>query len=151
VGAWHFSWGYSTKHLSQPPFGGLALQPNHDYELGIRFTGSVVELYVLDVATSTIYVMGTVSDTGHMYVTYDQPGFIIEGFTTQISEMNVSAFKAYMFNVFLSPSSSTEWPHAVVTNQNTPPSQIHTYDLGGHQYLIGYTSQGQQRPDGYTL
>jgi len=151
VGAWHFSWGYSAYHLSQPPFGGLTPQPNHDYELGIRFTGSVVELYVVDLATSTIYVMGTVSDTGTMWVSGDQPGFILEGFTDQISEMNVSAFKAYTFNVFLSPSSSTEWPHAVVTNQNSPPSEIHTYDLGGHQYLIGYTSQGQQRPDGYTL
>ena len=151
AGYWHFSWGYSPDHLSEPPYTGLRPTTNHDYELGIKFNGSNVVLYVVDLSTGITYNMKTVSDTGTMLNgSSDQPSFLMEGKTDQISEMNVSAFKAYTFNYFLSPNSSTEWPHA--TPYNSPasdyiiPSQIHTYDLGSHQYMIGNTSQGSQYP-----
>lgn len=128
-------------------------QANHDYELGIHFTGSVVEAYIIDVATGTKYVMGTLPDNGTMW-NGDNPGFILEGFTDQISEMNVAAFKAYAFNYFTSPNSSQEWPNAVAFRQEpggTVPSQIHTYDLGSHQYMSGNTTQGNRLTDGTTL
>ncbi len=118
--------------------------------MGIRFTGSLAEAYVIDVATSTKYVMGTLADNGTLLIT-DVVGstamFVQEGFTEDISEMDVAAFKAYHLNVFTSPTSSEEWPHAKVFNSHgvyTIPSQIHTYDQGSHQYLIGKTAQGSQ-------
>jgi hypothetical protein len=153
AGYWHFSWGYSANHLSQPPYQGLTPATNHDYELGIRFTGSEVEAYVIELTSGVKYTIGTVSDNGTMWVN-DNPGFILEGFTTQISEMNVDAFKAYTFNVFLSPYSSQEWPNAAAFKQESGgsvPSGIHTYDMDSHQYLIGKTMQGSQLSDGTSL
>jgi hypothetical protein len=146
VGEWHFSWGYSAEHLSQDPYEGLSPQTNHDYELGIRFTGTQVEAYVVDLDTSTKYTMGTLSDTGTLHPD-DKPGLILEGFTDDIDDMGVDAFKAYTFNVFLSPTTSTEWPHALAYKEiisGSIPDEIHTYDLGSHQYFIGNTSSGSQ-------
>lgn len=84
----------------------------------------------------------------------DNPGFIMESYGNNISDISVSAFKAYTFNVFTSPSSSTEWPNAASYKQESGysiPSQIHTYDLGSHQYMIGNTAQGSQLSNGTTL
>ncbi len=150
AGRWHFSWGYSTQHLAQPPYTGLYPQPNHDYELGIQLKNNNAQMYVTDLGTSTVYVMGTVPDAGTLWMG-DKPGFLLEGFTTNINEMNVPAFKAYGFRVFDSPSSSSHpWPHASGVNQQNPgapPSQIQTVDLGGYEYLIGNTSQIRQLPN----
>lgn len=154
VGHWHFSWGYSANHLAQPPYTGLTPAVNHDYELGIRFTGGKVEAYVIDLATGIKHIMGTLQDRGTMWVD-DNPGFIMEGFTDRIREMDVPAFKAYTFNVFLSPFSSAAWPHAAVCRQDPPgykiPARIHSHHLGSHQYLIGNTAQGSQLANGAVL
>jgi hypothetical protein len=154
AGYWHFSWGYSPDHLGQPPYTGLIPVVNHDYELGIKFTGSVVQAFVRDLPIGTNYTMGSFADNGTMWLG-DQPGFIMEGFTDNISEMNVSAFKAYTFNYFLTPTSSMEWPHGQVFRGDPKdysiPSQIHTYHQGSHQYLIGKTTLGSQLANGTFL
>ncbi len=152
AGSWHFSWGYAPNNLSQPPYTGLTPTTNHNYELGIQFTGTVGQAYVIDLATNTIYTMGSVADTGTMWVD-DNPGFLMESDLDSVSDINVAAFKAYNFNVFTSPSSSTSWPAAKsyyqpYHNPDDPsqdydiPALIHTYTVGTKQYKIGYTTSG---------
>jgi hypothetical protein len=153
AGKWVFSWGYSANHLAQGGYTGLYPQTSSDYELGIQFINNKVQFYVTDLGASTQYVMGSIDDTGTLY-TSDKPSFTMEGFSTDITDINVDAFKAYTFNLFTSSSVSSEWPSAESFLQEpggAPPAGIHTYDLGSHQYLIGKTSQGSQYADGTSL
>ena len=150
---WRFSWGYSRDHLGQEPDWDIYAETNHNYELGIRFTGTQVEAYVTDLATSTIHTLGSLPDNGTLYVAGDQPSFLMEGYVSSISTMNVSAFKAYNFNVFLSPSTSQEWPGATVHQEGTIsiPAEIGTTVAGTHQYYIGNVGSGYQLDDGTPL
>jgi hypothetical protein len=108
--------------------------------------GTTIEAYVIDLATSIKYTMGSIADMGRMVVGDNGPGFIMESNASLISEANVGAFKAYSFNYFITPASSTEWPHAVVTTDYAAsiPDQIHTYHQGSHNYLIGKTTLGSK-------
>jgi hypothetical protein len=156
AGRWCFSWGYSTKHLSQRPYTGLYPTTNHSYELGIKFTGTNVILYVVDLSNGQTYSMGTVPDSGTMVTSTDQPSFLLESYAGVIGDMNVPAFELYTFNYFLTPSSSSEWPGAKVFTQpsdgSTIPNEVHTSnDLGSHHYLIGNTTQGSKKSNGTIL
>ncbi len=165
VGRWHFSFGYSTEHLAQPPYTGLTPEEDHAYALGVKFDGINATCYVTDLETATDYAMGTVPDSGSGW-TGDKPGLVMEGFSDDPADTRVDQFEAYGFEL-LAPAKMSfldmllalllallgrrknrlawrEWDGATSFVQGAVPLAVRTSDLGSHHYLVGIGDQGVQ-------
>ncbi len=137
-------------------------QPDHVYELGIRFVpkqygGYKVFLYFVDYSTNMIYNIYVLNDKNRPITSV---GSMLESDTTDSNDLlkvgDNNAFKVETTNWLLEPWLSERWPHGIVyedfkDDESSIRNHIQIKLLSPGKFYIGYDVGGKHYEKGKQL